>query len=147
MTDTTTTTTTEAATRTPLETVQALYAAFGAGDMGGLLALIDEDVDWSVEIDAPGAERVPMFRNGRGHDAVLHYFGGVAELDWHHFEPLELYADGDRVLVRLRLAFTHRGTGRSAELDEVHRFEVRDGRVVHYRPYADTAAIIEAFRP
>ena len=131
----------------PTTTVQSLYAAFGAGDMGALLALIDEDVDWSVQVDAPGGELVPMFQNGRGHEAVLRYFGGVAELDWHTFEPHELYADEDRVVVRLRLAFTHRGTGRSAEIDEIHRFVVRDGRVVHYRPYCDTAAFIEVFRP
>ena len=147
MTTTETTPTAGTTARTPLETVRALYAAFGAGDMDALLSLIDEDVDWSIQVDTPGGDLVPMFRNGGGHQAVLHYFGGVAELDWHTFEPRELYADGDRVVVLLHLAFTHRGTGKSAELDEIHRFEVRGGRVVHYRPYCDTAAFIEVFRP
>ena len=146
MTTTDATTTTDPATATPAAVIQRLYEAFGRGDMPAILDAIDPEVDWSAQIDAPGAELVPMFQNGRGHDAVLRYFGGVADLEFHMFEPRAFYVDGDVVLVELVLDFSHRTTGKRAHVDEIHRFVVREGRVVHYRPYADTAAIIEAFR-
>ena len=88
-----------------------------------------------------------MLRNGRGHDSVLAYFGGVAELEFHVFEPQAFHVDGDKVLVELALDVSHRSTGKRAQLAEIHRFVVRDGKVVHYRPYVDTATLIELFRP
>lgn len=134
------------ATGTPLQAVQALYEAFGQGDLPGMLARIHPDVDWSTEVTAPGAELVPMFRNGRGHDAVMHYFSGVAALEFHVFNPVAFHEDGDVVLVELELAMTHRTTGKQARFGEIHRFVVRDGMVVHYRHFADTAALIDLYR-
>jgi ketosteroid isomerase-like protein len=134
-------------TATPTATVQALYAAFGAGDTPGMLKLIAPDVDWSVDIGAAGAERVPMLRNGRGHDAVRYYFGGVADLRFDVFAPVDFLEGDDRVMVVIDVDVTHVGTGKRAVFQEVHRFHVRDGRIVSYRPYPDTAALIEIFTP
>ena len=136
----------EARPSNPIEVIEGLYAAFGRGDMTGMLDLIDPDVDWSLQVDAPGGELVPMLRNGRGHDAVQAYFGGVAELEFHVFEPRAFHVDGDTVLVELALDLSHHTTGKRAQLGEIHRFVVRDGKVVHYRPYVDTATLIDLFR-
>lgn len=131
----------------PVDVIQGLYAAFGRGDMAGMLELIDPDADWSLQVDAPGGELVPMLRNGRGHDSVLAYFAGVSQLEFHVFEPQAFHVDGDKVLVELTLDVSHRSTGKRAQLAEIHRFVVRDGTVVHYRPYVDTATLIELHRP
>src|SRR5688500_11361773 len=92
----------------PADVVGGLYAAFGRGDMPGLLALIDPDVDWSLDVDVPGAELAPMFRNGRGHEAVLGYFAGVAQMEIHAFEPRAFHVSGDIVLVEVTMDFTCR---------------------------------------
>jgi ketosteroid isomerase-like protein len=134
-------------TRTPLDTVQAVYAAFGAGDIPSLLALCAEDVDWSIQVDAPGAEHVPMLKNGRGHGAVLHYFSGVAVMGISQFDLRAFHVDGPVVLVELTIGFTHTTTGRSVTMDEIHRWEIVDGLIARYRPFVDTATLIEAFRP
>jgi ketosteroid isomerase-like protein len=131
----------------PIATIRALYAAFGRGDLDAMLALIDPDVDWSLQVDAPDAALVPMFRNGRGHDAVRHYFSGVADLDFNRFVPVRFLADGDTVIVQLEVDFTHRVTGKRARLEEIQRFVVsREGKIVHYRPFVDTATFIDVFR-
>lgn len=130
----------------PLSTVQSLYAAFGRGDVTGMLEQIHPQVDWSVEIDAPGAELVPMLHNGTGHDAVLRYFGGVGELEFHTFAPTAFHVIGDVVLVELDLDLSHRATGKRMRMDEIHRFVIREGQIVHYRPFCDTAGLIEVFR-
>lgn len=134
-------------TQSPVTTIEALYDAFGRGDMDGLLGLISPDVDWSTQVDAPDADLVAMLQNGRGHDAVLHYFGGVAALEFHRFEPRRFLADGDTVYVELALDIEHRATGKRATLGEIHRFVVHDGLVVEYRSFVDTATLIELYRP
>ena len=131
----------------PVTTVQRIYAAFGEGDMPGLLAQIHEDVHWSFEVSAPGGELVPMFRSHRGHVGVQAYLAGVAQLEMLAFEPRQFIVDGRTVLVRLRIHIRHPETGKDVDLDEIHLWEVgEDGRVVRYRPYSDTAGIIDIYR-
>jgi ketosteroid isomerase-like protein len=130
----------------PADTVGAVYAAFGRGDLPGLFGLLHPEVDWSVTVTAPGGELVPMLRNGVGHEAAQQYFGGVAQLEIHVFEIGRLFVDGDAVVAEVHLETTHRETGKRATLDELHHWVVREGQVVRYRPYVDTAALIELFR-
>ena len=136
-----------AANQDPIAVIQSLYAAFARGDLDAVLDHLHPEVDWSIEVEAPGAELVPMFHNGIGRDAALSYFGGVAQMEIHAFEPRTFHRAGDVVIVELVLDFTHRTTGKHLRNDEIHRFVVRDGMIVHYRPYCDTAGFIEAFRP
>ena len=142
MNDTTTTVTT-----TPLGTVQAIYGAFGRGDMDAMLECLDPEIEWSLQVDAPGGDLVPMLQHGVGFDAVRNYFAGVAELEFHVFDLRAFHVSGDIVLVELHLEATHRTTGKHASLDEMHHWTVRDGRAVRYRPFVDTATLIELFRP
>ena len=134
-------------TLTPLETIQAVYDAFGRGDVDALFERIDPDVDWGTQVDARGSELVPMLANGRGHDAARHYFSGVTQLEFHRFEPLRFLVDAETVFVELSLDIEHRETGKRAQLGEIHRFVVRGGRIVHYRNFIDTATLIELHRP
>ena len=141
------TNTTTNETMAPTAVVGALYEAFGRGDLPAMLALIDGDVDWSVQVGAPGAELVPMFRNGRGHGAVQAYFAGVAQMEIHTFEPRAFHTAGDTVLVEVAIDFTCRPTGKRGRFEEIHHWVVRNGVVVRYRPFVDTATFIELWRP
>jgi ketosteroid isomerase-like protein len=134
-------------TPTALETVQAIYGAFATGDLDAMFGRFDPAIDWSMQVDAPGAELVPMLHHGIGHDAAHHYFGGAAELEFHVFDLVAFHEAGDVVLVELHLDATHRATGKRAALDEIHHWTVRDGLAVRYRPFVDTATLIELFRP
>jgi ketosteroid isomerase-like protein len=131
----------------PVDVVAGVYGAFGRGDMPGLFALLHPEIDWSVDVTAPGGDLVPMLRHGIGHPAVEHYFGGVAQLEFHMFEVGRCFVDGDAVVAEVHLEATHRTTGKRAVLDELHHWIVRDGLAVRYRPYVDTAALIELYRP
>ena len=127
--------------------VQQTYAAFGAGDIAGLLSHIDEDVEWSFDVAAPGAELVPMFRRHRGHDGGKAYLAAVSELEVLAFEPREFLAEARTVIARLRIHIRHPATGKDIDLDEIHRYGFGgDGTIVRYRPYTDTAGVIEIYR-
>ena len=58
-----------------------------------------------------------------------------------------LFVDGDAVVAEIHVDVTHRTSGRRAALDELHHWVVRDRQVVRYRPFLDTAAMIELFGP
>jgi ketosteroid isomerase-like protein len=128
-------------------TIQEIYAAFGRGDLAAILERVAEPTDWCCEIDAPGGHAVPMMRNVTTRaDVAETYFGNVvATMEMHHFLPKQLLVDGNDVVVLLELEYTVRSTGRRIKVDEVHHFTVVDGQVVRYRPYVDTAAMVDAF--
>jgi ketosteroid isomerase-like protein len=127
-------------TQENLQVVKDGYAAFGRGDVPGLLALLAEDVEW--QIPGPG---LPLAGTYRGHEGVATFFQKLsAEADVLDFQPREFLADGERVLVvgweRTRV----KATGRTAEVDWVMSFTVRNGKVALFREYTDTKAIADS---
>lgn len=122
-----------------LDTVKQLYAAFGTGDLPGLLALLDAGVTWAVPGEAPWAGE------GRGHDHVRRFFesfGTTASLT--RFEPRSFVADGDTVVVLGYEEGTIRSTGRAWKAHFTHVFTVAAGKVTVHREYVDTQAIARA---
>jgi uncharacterized protein len=78
-----------------VQIVKEAYAAFGRGDMQGLLALFAEDIEWI----SPG-EGLPLAGTYRGLTGVADFFQKISEmLEFSLFEPREFVAQGDRVLV------------------------------------------------
>jgi ketosteroid isomerase-like protein len=53
----------------PIDTIQAVYAAFGRGDVAAILERVTDDADWCR--DVPG---VPHLRHGVGREAAASYF-------------------------------------------------------------------------
>ena len=129
----------------PVEVVQALLAAFGRGDLPGMLALLADDVDWAGDkIDAD----IPTHVNRRGKAEVPKFFEAVAkEQDFARFEPVHFLCDGSEVAVLVREEFTFRRSGRKMDFDAIHHFTVDDsGRISRYRSYYDSARYAAAFR-
>jgi ketosteroid isomerase-like protein len=123
-----------------LQIVKDGFAAFGRGDLSGLLSLMAEDVVW----DIPGGS--PLSGAYRGQEGVASFFQKLGEqTEILDFQPREFVADGERVLVVGWERVKVKATGRSADIDWVMSFTVRNGKVAAYRQYTDTKAIAEAF--
>jgi ketosteroid isomerase-like protein len=121
----------------PVAVVKSAYAAFAAGDIPAVLALIDPDAEW-IESDA---ESLPARGTFVGPDAVArHVFAPVPE-HWDSFAivPEEFFSDGEHVIVRGRVKATARETGTTMDAPYVHVFTVRDGRIVKLTNHHDTA--------
>lgn len=132
----------------PRSTVLEAYAAFGRGDIAGVLAAVADEPDWGLDPDAPVVAAVPWAARVHTRDEVASvYFAGVAgDLEWHGFEPLAVGQDGDHVVAVLRAHFTVRATGKAIDALETHFFTFGpDGRIIRYRPIIDTEAFIAAF--
>ena len=125
------------------ETIQAAYAAFGSGDIPGLLSHLDPNVQW----DHAGPDTIPWAGSFRGHDGVVKFFTAIGEnADFISFEPRAFVAEGEKVIVLGHESIKHKGTGRGWETDWTHAFTLKDGKVTSFREYTDTATIADACR-
>jgi ketosteroid isomerase-like protein len=78
---------------------------------------------------------------------VKAFFGQVAEnLDFSEFTPHELCPCGDKVFVLGFYAATMRKSGGKAACEWVHVFTLRDGKVVRFREFTDSAMLADAYR-
>ena len=117
------------------------FAAFGRGDMQGLLALFAEDIEWIV----PG-EGLPLAGTYRGLAEVAGFVQKISEmLEISFLEPREFVAEGDRVLVVGFERETVKATNRTFEGHWVFAFTVRNGKVTNAREYFDTLALARGF--
>jgi uncharacterized protein len=126
--------------RENVQIVKDAYAAFGRGDIQGLLALFAEDIEWTI----PG--EWPLAGTYRGRAGVAGLFQKVSEmLEISFLETREFVAQGDRVLVVCFSGGRAKGTNRTYEHHEVLAFTVRNGKVTNVREYIDTLALAQAF--
>jgi uncharacterized protein len=122
-----------------LDIVRRGYEAFGRGDIDGLLALLDENIQWTT----PGPPELPIAGRRTGKQAVAAFFQDLAGLlDVQTFEPKEFIAQGDRVVVLGRDTARVKATGKVIESAWVHAFSVRDGKIARLDEYNDVSALV-----
>ncbi len=123
--------------------VQEAYAAFGRGDVQGILDRLTDDVIWNGVYGA--AAYVPTSGERRGKGAVATFFKQVAEhVNFLTFEPKEFIATGDKV-VALGHYTAKTPTGKSFDSDFAMVFTLRNGTVSHFQEFSDSAAINSAY--
>jgi ketosteroid isomerase-like protein len=126
-----------------IDVVKQGYEAFGRGDIGGLLALLDPDVRWTT----PGPSDLPTAGTRRGPQAVGEFFQTVNEIgEIQRFETNEFIAQGDRVVVLGEATERVKSTGGMVEYKFVHLFTVRGGRVISFIEYTDMSALVGELR-
>jgi len=120
----------------PVQVIQSLYAAFGRGDVPGVLALLSDDVEWIHR----GEIGVPYMGRFAGKPAVAKWFGLVAEADGiQAFEPREFLCGPEHVTVLGWERTQALPAGKVFETDWVHVFSVKDGKVTRFIGTYDTA--------
>jgi len=107
------------------------------------LSLLADDVQWcSLSAGAPGME----FTHNRTSKAdVKRYFAELSvEWDMIHYTAEEFIAQGDRVVVLSRCEWRNKRTGKSVETPKADIFRFRDGQIVEFFEFYDTARAIAA---
>jgi uncharacterized protein len=126
---------------TNVDIVKRGYEAFGRGDVNGVLSLLEETVEW----ETPGSPEFPTAGRRRGHREVAGFFHTLAQTyDFERFEPKSFIAQGDSVVVLGEDSVRLKSNGTRLEVDWVHVFELRNGKVVRFREYFDTAPVVAA---
>jgi ketosteroid isomerase-like protein len=126
------------------ETVQALYGAFGRGDVPAVLEMLEPDVDWTF-VGPP--DDYPVFGGRKGREGALAFFRALGENeDIQLFEPQAFHEAGDTVAVEGRAALILKTNGQRVAYDWVHLWTVRNGKVARLRGFTDTSALVDAYR-
>jgi ketosteroid isomerase-like protein len=124
-----------------VETVQNIYAAFGQGDVPGLLAKLADDVQWDVwDVPSKVQEHVPYLAPRVGPAQVGEFFGAlVGSVDVERFDVTHVIGDGDTVVALINPALIVKATGKRIEDLEVHVWTFGDdGKVTALRHVVDT---------
>jgi ketosteroid isomerase-like protein len=122
-----------------VEVVRGLYEAFGRGDVSAVLGAMAADIEWHE------AEGMPYGGVYHGPDEVAEKVFGPQIEDIPDFAvaPEEFIPSGDTVAVVARYTGTGKATGKALNLQVVHVWDVRDGKIARFRQFADTAKYLE----
>jgi uncharacterized protein len=122
-----------------VEIVRQMLDAFHQGDFETSLAFLDRDVEWHDPPDVPGGGV------HRGPEEVRRWMAGwLGAWESYTAEAEEVIDAGDQVVV----VHYERGRGKGSGVEVEHRvtnvFDLRDGRVVRKRPFANRSDALEA---
>jgi ketosteroid isomerase-like protein len=126
-----------------VETVQAIYDAFGRGDVPAILDHLADDVQWDQ--DAPGYG-VPIYEPGVGKEHARRFFEAVEGLEFSRFEPTNFLVGGDQVAVAINIEAKVKATGNEVEALEIHLWTFGDdGKVSRFFHCIDRHAFVLAY--
>jgi len=117
-----------------VEIVRGVYEAFGRGDVPAVLGAMTEDVEWNE------AEGLPYGGVYHGPQQVAeNVFGPITtDVDGFTVTPQQLIASGDTVVAVVRYTGTGKASGTPLDLEVVHIWDLRDGKLARFRQYIDT---------
>ena len=122
-----------------VELVNSVYEAFGRGDVPAVLGAMTEDVEWHE------AEGTPYGGVYNGPQQVAeNVFGPItADVDGFAVTPEQLIASGDTVAAVVRYTGTGKQSGKSLDLEAVHIWDLRDGKLARFRQFIDSVKFLE----
>lgn len=127
-----------------IDIVQKIYAAFGTGDVDGMLALLDD----SITFELPNLPGVPLDTLYTGKDGVRQFMvdRGPA-IEYKSFVIDQIFSDQDHVLVLGQTSGTVLATGSPFSYEWVQVFSFTpDDLVVKFREFMDTYVLVNAFK-
>jgi ketosteroid isomerase-like protein len=123
--------------------VQHMYASFGRGDLQAILDGLAEDVSWGVDSSAAG--EVPWYGILNGKANAKKFFAALAEgADFTAFAPKDFVSIGDQVFNHLQYEAVVKKTGKKVSQTSLQHWTFKDGKVVRWRGYEDTARVRDA---
>jgi uncharacterized protein len=125
----------------PVEIARSGYEAFARGDIPGVLAVMDPGVVWYE------AESLPYGGVYHGPEEVLENIFSAIGRDWVDYaaEPRRFIGGGDHVVVLGEYRGVHRESGGRLVAPFAHIWKFRDGRLVEFHQFTDTALWLTAF--
>lgn len=124
-----------------VETVKAIYEAFGKGDIPFILSCLNESVAWE-KWDSNTAQNagVPYMREHDDPNGVMEFFGETAKLGITGFEVVSIMDGGNKLAVEFVIE-----AARFGKEEEIHLWTFDEkGKVIGFRHYLDTAKHIAA---
>ena len=120
------------------------YQQFQNRDVQGLMDNFADDIEWM----GTESDYIPFSGTYRGKDQVAEYFMKMDQAqEAQQFEPQEVIAEGDKVVVTGRSIWKVKATGKTYENPWVHIFTIKDGKTTRFQQFNNTAAAEAACMP
>lgn len=127
-----------------IDTVKAIYEAFGRGDIPAIMDRLADDISWE---DGALDHGVPWLVPGTGKDHVMGFFGAISDFEFKRFEIQSVCGEGDIVVGVLSVAALVKSTGGSFDSLEIHVWRFGpDGKVTSFNHVLDTVQHVAAAR-
>ena len=125
---------------TPIDVVRRQYDASAARDLNALRGTLAPDVAWTEMAGFPlgGTYRTPE-------GVTSNVMEKLAE-EWDDWavHPDTFVADGENVVALARYTAVNKATGKPIDVRVAHHFTVRDGLIIRFEQFVDTAKVREA---
>jgi uncharacterized protein len=127
-----------------IPTVQAMYEAFGRGDVPTILSYLDEDIAWDQDTPSFG---LPWYEARQGRAAIPQFFEALANsVDLYKFEPLNFLEGGNQVAGVINVGLEVKRTGKRVEDIEVHLWTFGpSGKVTRFAHVMDRHSQVLAY--
>jgi len=126
------------------EMVRGFYQAMAHGDIAAALGTFDPHIEWNEAENFLYSDGNPYV----GPQAVLEGIFARLGGEWEGFSatPEQILDAGDTVVILGRYRGTFKATGASINAQFVHVFTCKDGKIVRFQQYTDTAQFRDAVR-
>jgi ketosteroid isomerase-like protein len=126
-------------TATASDVIASVYEAFQRGDIPRILGMVAANATWRQE------KTVPWGGDYRGPEGAAEFFRKLdATMETVAFDARENIEHGEEVFSFGVYYGKSRATGKTASAEWMFRWRVRDGKVVAWQSYIDTAALTAA---
>lgn len=131
-----------------IETAQAIYEAFGKGDIATVLTHIADDAKWESWADnSVQKHNVPWLKPRFGKEGAKEFFGIISQLNLLDFQIHSMMEGRNQVAVEVSLQTDSTPLCESFRDEEIHLWTFNDeGKVSRLRHYADTYKHINAVK-
>ena len=128
-------------TATATNVVASVYDAFQRGDIAHILSLVAPNATWWQ------TRSLPWGGDYSGPEGAAEFFRKLdATMETVQFEPRENVEHGDEVFSFGVYTGRSKATGRTASAEWMFRWRVRDGKIVSWQSYIDSAALNAALK-
>ncbi len=124
--------------------VEQFFNAFASGDVAGILEAFHDD----VELIAVGPSTVPWYGTYHGKTGVQAFLSALGgNVEPLQFEVRTVLGQEQTAVATGSLAHRVPATGKLFASDWALICRIKDGAIVRYQFFEDTAAALEAFQP
>ncbi len=129
-----------------IKIVKDFFAGLGRADILSITNLLDEKVDWQSPATRTMVKEIPWSKPRHGRSEVSAFFRemiGLLKTDETSYSTI--VADGDTVLVEGTMRGSAVPTGCFFGSDWIMSFTLRNGKIIRFRHYYDSADVAAAF--
>ncbi len=125
-----------------VDIIKRLYQAFAEGDLDSIAALLDPCVEW-IESDG-----IPYGGVFQGYEAVFNGVFAKIGAEWDNFTAhVDQFIDAGDIVVTLGTdSGICKATGKQMIAPTASIWTLKDGKVIKFRQYIDTLAVVNAIR-